>query len=402
MMTKGILKETEALRETLQTWRRQLHEIPEVGLKLPQTAEFVKEKLEGMGISYQTYPEHSGITAVLGKGEKKCIALRADMDGLYIQEENQVPYASKNKGCMHACGHDAHTAILLGAASVLKRHEDKIPGKIKLIFQPAEEMPPGGALPMCQDGVLENPHVDAILGIHMTRMIPGASNGSFVLKTGSFMGADDVIKLTIRGKGGHASEPNSCIDTILAACNCVTALQQIVSRNVDPNQAAVITITDFHAGSGTDNVIPEEAKLIGTVRSSDEKTRQEVLGRIRKVIQGTAEAAGAKYELELIADYPVLVNDKKMTDMVRKSIKELYGNGQIVEESKCSMGGDDFAFFSREVPGCYFTLVADKAASDGIVYQAHHPRFDIDDTVLDRGAAVLIDTALEFLKEEPS
>lgn len=384
----------------MQIWRRQLHEIPEVGLYLPRTAEFVKEKLGNMGIPFQTYPGHSGITAVLGNGQGKCIALRADMDALYIQEENEVPYASKNDGCMHACGHDAHTAILLGVADVLKKYETEIPGKIKLIFQPAEEMPPGGALPMCRDGVLEDPHVDAVLGLHMTRLIPGAANGNFVLKTGSFMGADDVIKLTVRGKGGHASEPDKCIDTILAACSCVTALQQIVSRNVDPNQAAVITITDFHAGTGTDNVIPEEAKIMGTVRSSDEGTRKEVLRRIRDVIKGTVEAAGAEYELELTADYPVLVNDKKITDMVRNSIRELYGSGEIVEESCCSMGGDDFAFFSREVPGCYFTLVADKAASDGIVYQEHHPRFDIDDTVLDRGAAVFLKTAFAFLEEE--
>lgn len=383
----------------MQIWRRQLHEIPEVGLYLPRTAEFVKDKLMSMGIHYQTYPGHSGITAVLGNRQGKCIALRADMDALYIREENEVPYASKHNGCMHACGHDAHTAILLGTAAILKKYEAEIPGKIKLIFQPAEEMPPGGALLMCRDGVLENPHVDAVLGLHMTRLIPGAPNGKFVLKTGSFMGADDVIKLTVRGKGGHASEPDSCIDTILAACSCVVSLQQIVSRNVNPNQAAVLTITDFHAGTGTDNVIPEEAKITGTVRSSDEGTRKKVLHRIQEVIKGTAEAAGAEYDLELVADYPVLMNDKKITDMVRDSIRELYGGGEIVEENCCSMGGDDFAFFSREVPGCYFTLVADKAASDGIVYQAHHPKFDIDDTVLDRGAAVFIKAALAFLKE---
>lgn len=395
-----VQKETAAIRQKMQNWRRQLHEIPEVGLHLPKTKAFVKEKLDHMGILYEEYPGHSGLTAVLGKKEGRCIALRADMDALPIQEENQVPYASKHPGCMHACGHDAHTAILLGTAEILKKNENAISGQIKLIFQPAEETPPGGALLMCRDGVLENPHVDAVLGVHMTRMIPGSQNGDVVLKNGSYMGADDVIQLTIRGKGGHASEPESCVDTIFAACSCIVALQQIVSRNINPNHAAVITITDFHAGSGTDNVIPEEAKIIGTVRTSNEETRKIILKRIREVIKGTMEAAGADFDLKLIPDYPVLVNDKKMTDLVRKSVRELYGEHHVVEETTCSMGGDDFAFFSREVPGCYFTLAADKAASDGIIYQAHHPKFDIDDSILDRGVAIFMKTALAYLENE--
>lgn len=394
-----IEKEAEEMREVLQKWRRQLHEIPECGLDLPKTAEFVTFHLEQMGVAYQTFPEHSGIVAVLGKEGGKCIALRADMDALLIQEDNPVSYASKHKGCMHACGHDAHTAMLLGAAAILKKHEEEIPGRIKLIFQPAEEMPPGGAVVMCEDGVLENPKVDAVLGLHMNRMVDGAKNGDFVLKDGSFMAADDVIKLKIYGKGGHASEPQNCVDAILTACNCVAALQQIVSRSVNPNQAAVISITDFHAGTGTDNVMPEEVSIMGTIRNSDENTRQLVRKRFQEVIEGITKAMGAEYELELIPDYPVLSNDEKMTELVREAIRSLYGAGNIIEQSVCSMGGDDFAFFSREVPGCYFTLVADKPASDGKVYPAHHPRFDIDDSVLDRGTAVFVKSALAFLEE---
>lgn len=399
-MDGNIYNEIEALRPLLQQWRRELHQIPECGLHLPMTREFVTGHLDDMGIAYETFEGHSGVVAVIGAGTGKTIAIRADMDALPIQEENEVPYMSKNEGKMHACGHDAHTAILLGTARILKKYENEINGRIKLIFQPAEELPPGGAIVMRDEGVLDNPKVDAILGIHMNRLVDGAQNGNFVLKTGSFMGADDVIKLKIIGKGGHASEPDRCVDPIVVACNCVVGLQQIVSRSVNPNHAAVISITDFHAGTGTDNVIPEEVRILGTIRNSNEETRENIRRRFNEVIDGITKAMGASYELELIPDYPVLSNDEKITDMVRHSIKELYGEQEIVEEPACSMGGDDFAFFTQVVPGCYFTLMADKPAQDGVVYPAHHPKFDIDDTVLDRGVAVFVRTALALLEQE--
>lgn len=398
-MDFNIVKEAEEIRSCLQQWRRELHKIPECGLMLPKTRDFVTSHLDEMGVAYETFESHSGVVAVLGQAKGGTIALRADMDALLIQEENPVPYASCHEGKMHACGHDAHTAILLGVAVILKKYEEQIPGRVKLIFQPAEEMPPGGAIVMREEGVLKNPDVDAILGIHMNRLEPGSKNGDFILKPGSFMAADDVIKLKIKGKGGHASEPDYCIDPILTACQCVVALQQIVSRNVNPNHAAVVSITDFHAGTGTDNVIPETVSIMGTIRNSNEETRELVRRQFKQIVEGITLAAGAEYELELIPDYPVLYNDEKLTDMVKNSIAELYGADAIIEKRECSMGGDDFAFFSQKVPGCYFTLEADKAAADGVVYPAHHPKFDIDDSHLERGVTVFVKTALSFLEE---
>lgn len=399
-MEESIMKEIEKMNPILQNWRRELHKIAECGLFLPETRDFVIKNLQKLGINYQTFKNHSGVVAILGNGNGKTIGLRADMDALLIEEETHVEYTSIHKGCMHACGHDAHTSILLGVASILKKYESDIQGYVKLIFQPAEETPPGGAKLMIEDGVLENPKVDAILGIHMNRLVEGTKKGDFVIKAGSIMGADDVIKLKIIGKGGHASEPQNIIDPILVAANCIVSLQQIISRNINPNDASVISITDFHAGTGTDNVIPEQVNIIGTIRNSDEKTRQTVLKRFKEVIGGITKAMGAEYELELIPDYPVLSNEGQLTEMVKDSVKELYGTDSIVEQSFCSMGGDDFAFFSQRVPGCYFTLVADKAAEDGIIYPAHHSKFDIEDNLLDKGVAVFIKTLFKYLNNK--
>lgn len=397
MNTDTIKELAAAMQETLIDWRRELHKIPECGLDLPKTAEFVKQRLSEMGIEYTTYSNHSGITAVIGSSGK-VIGIRADMDALYIDEQNSLEYKSRHDGCMHACGHDAHTAMLLGAAKIFKEHEAELKGRVKLIFQPAEEIPPGGAKVMVEDGVLKNPDVDAVISIHMTRMTKGAHNGQFVYKYGGFMAADDVIKLKITGNGGHASEPENCDDTILAACYCVTALQQVVSRCVSPNKSAVVSITDFHGGTGTDNVLPGEVNIIGTIRNTDRKTRETVLKRVRTVVENTAAAMGVSCDLQLIPDYPVLHNDKEITKLVENSIIQLYGEKEVLVLDESSMGGDDFAFFSNEVPGCYFTLEANNPSDDGNLYPAHHPRFDIDDSVLYKGTAAFIQTAVNFFE----
>lgn len=393
-----IKKEAEALSPSIISWRRELHQIPECGYQLPETAAYVRAQLDAMGIPYETYPDHSGITAVIGKKEGKVIAIRADMDALPIQEATELPYASARPGKMHACGHDCHTAIALGTAKLLKKHEEELPGKVKLIFQPAEEVPPGGATLMKQQGVLENPHVDAVLGIHVI----GKDNpalGSFLIRSGGYMAGDDVIHLTIYGKGGHAAYPHECIDPIVVSSALIMNLQTLISRNTNSTKSSVISITDIRGETGTDNILPHEVKMIGTIRNDDKKTREMILQRFREIVDGTAKAYGAAYDLELIPDYPVLENDPSLTQIAIKSMEKLYGKDSVIYENFCYMGGDDFAFLLEDIPGCYFILDTSQPAKDNKIYPLHNPQFLADDSVLHKGTAAFVQIVFDYLSE---
>lgn len=393
-----VLNEAKEISSEIIAWRRELHKIPEIGLILPQTAAFVKARLDEMGISYQTYEQHSGIVALIGKKTGKTIALRADMDGLRINEEADFAYRSQNNN-MHACGHDAHTAILLGTANLLKRHEAELNGQVKLLFQPAEEGP-GGALPMIEDGVLENPKVDAILALHVDRKVHNVpcKNGDVFVKYGNSSAADDQVDITIFGKSGHGSEPHRCIDPITISSLVVTAIQHIISREISPFTPCVITFGTMTGGYGAENIIPNKVELHGTIRNQDLATRDFVFQRIEEVAKYISKAMRADCEVTFLNGYPSTKNDKDMVDSFLASAHKLFPDEEIHISTEESMGGEDAGFFYQRVPGCFFRLHSQAPFADGEVYPAHSSRFVLDDSVLYRGAALFLQSVMDQLK----
>lgn len=378
-------------------WRRDLHQIPEVGLHLPQTAEYVKKNLDDMGIKYKTFEGHSGIVALVGKcDEGKTIALRADMDALEIKEEADVSFKSKNDR-MHACGHDAHTAVLLGAAKLLKDSESELKGCVKLIFQPAEEGP-GGARLMVQEGVLENPYVDAIMAMHILNFDDSVKVGSVAVRYNTMFASDDQIFLKIKGKGGHAASPNECVDPIVVAAQVVIALQNIVSREVKPSSPTVVTIASMTAGRSTVNTIPDSIEILGTIRTQDFDTREFVLKRIEEIVAGITSAFRSDYEIKFFDSYPPLINSKEMVDQLLDSVGKIIPKTEIKIMEESHMAGEDASFFFEKVPGVYFILNTTKP-HEGKVYPLHNARFQLDDSVLYKGVAVFTQVAVDYLKK---
>lgn len=396
-MKLDVSKEAGTLSGEITEWRRELHRIPETGLILPQTFQYVKKCLGSMGIAYRTYEGHSGITADIGLGRGKVVAIRADMDGLPIREETGLEYASVN-GNMHACGHDAHTAILLGTAKLLKAHEDRIPGTVRLIFQPGEEFP-GGAEPMVEDGVLENPHVDYILALHVSNKDDSYKNGEVVVSYGNTSASDEQLYLTIKGKGGHGASPDRCIDPIAIATLVINNLQYIISREISPFNSSVITIATLKAGYGANNIIPDTAEIIGTVRNVDLESRNYVITRIREIVNHTVKAMRGDYELEFKYPYPPLVNSREVVERFLGVADRVLGEGHYHIMPRPEMGGEDAAFFFQKAPGCYFYLQCPaKCPADGNVYGVHNSRFCLDESVLHLGAALFVETALELME----
>lgn len=390
------LQEALSHQEQTAQWRRALHQIPETGLVLPKTSAFVREKLDSWGISYQTYERHSGIVAVLGKAGGKVVALRADMDALKMEEEGNLPFKSQHPGCMHACGHDCHTAILLTVAKLLKQREHELSGQVKLLFQPAEEGP-GGAQPMVEDGVLEQPQVDAIFALHMD-VNPELPVGALSLKSDTMFAADDQLNLSIIGQGGHGSQPHLCVDPIVVTSMVVSAMQTIVSREVDPHVPAVITFGSIHGGTA-ENIIPNQVDLMATIRNGDLQTREYVLRRIGEVVDGITKATRATYRMRYRDSYPPLINDEQMVHHFVDSAKKIVPETDICWMEHCFMGGDDAAYFFEQVPGCYFMLNAPLAFDDGRCYPAHNTRFRVDDSILYRGTALLLQTVTDYLQK---
>ena len=391
------LDEAKEISSEIIAWRRELHKIPEIGLVLPQTAAFVKARLDEMGISYTTFERHSGIVALIGEKAGKTIALRADMDGLRINEESDFEYRSQNS-YMHACGHDAHTAILLGTAKLLKQHEAELNGQVKLLFQPAEEGP-GGALPMIEDGVLENPKVDAILALHMDRKSHATpcKNGDVLVKYGNSSAADDQVDITIIGKSGHGSQPDQCVDPIVISTLVVTAIQYIISREISPFAPCVITFGTMTGGDGAENIIPNTVVLHGTIRNQDLGTRDFVFKRIEEVVKYITKAMRADYKVTFLNGYPPTKNDQAMVDSVLTSAHKILPAEDIHISAEESMGGEDAGFFYQKVPGCFFRLYSAAPFSDGEIYPAHSSRFVLDDSVLYRGTALFLQNVLDHL-----
>ncbi len=391
-----LYQEARGMQEQLVEWYRSLHQIPETGLVLPQTAAFVKNVLTQFGLSYEEYPGHSGITVRIGgkKSGGKTVALRADMDALEIREDTGLPYASQN-GKMHACGHDSHAAMLLGAAKLLKAHEDELEGTVKLIFQPAEEGP-GGAEPMVRDGVVDD--VDGIFAMHIGNLLGGSGERTVDVTWSETTAADDQVIIQITGLGGHGSIPHKCVDPVVVAAQIINNLQYIVSRETDPFDSVVITIASVEAGRGTFNVIPETATLKGTIRNAAPRTRDFVLDRIRQVAEDTARMMRASCTVEFVDGYPALVNDRRMVESFLKTAGKCLKEEEINVLPHGVTGGEDAAFFFQKCPGCYFVLVSSAPCPlDGKEYGAHHPRFCLDESVFWKGSGLMAQCAADWL-----
>ncbi|MDB9456461.1 M20 family metallopeptidase [Dolichospermum circinale] len=390
---KNVRLEIRALQPQLVEWRRQIHQKPELGFQEKITAEFISQKLQNWGIEHQVGIAQTGIVAII-KGEKstpgKVLAIRADMDALPIQELNEVPYCSQRDGIMHACGHDGHTAIALGTAYYLHQHRQELNGTVKIIFQPAEEGP-GGAKPMIAAGVLNNPDVDAIIGLHLWNNLPLGTVG---VRPGALMAAVELFRCTIFGKGGHGAIPHQTVDSLVVAAQIVSALQTIVSRNINPLDSAVVTVGELHAGTAV-NVIADTAKMGGTVRYFNPDLAGFFKERIEKIIAGICQSHGANYDLDYIHLYPPVINDAEIAALVRSVAQEVI-EIPIGVFSECqTMGGEDMSFFLQEVPGCYFFLGSANAEKK-LDYPHHHPRFDFDETALPMGVEMFVRCVEKF------
>ncbi|WP_421655747.1 M20 metallopeptidase family protein [Leptothermofonsia sp. ETS-13] len=391
--TSRIRKDIQELQPQIVKWRRHLHQKPELGFREQLTAAFVSQKLQEWGIEHQTAIAQTGIVAVIqGRQPGPVLAIRADMDALPIQEENEVPYRSQHDGVMHACGHDGHTAIALGTARYLSQHRDSFAGTVKLIFQPAEEGP-GGANPMIEAGVLANPDVDAIIGLHLWNFLPLGTVG---VRSGPLMAAVDLFNCTIFGKGGHGAIPQHSVDSIVVGAQVVNALQAIVARNVDPIESAVVTVGKFHAGTAH-NVIAASAQLSGTVRYFNPGFEGFFQERMEQIISGICQAHGAHYELEYRSLYPPVINNEKIAELIRSVTATVVETPAGIVPQCQTMGGEDMAFFLQKVPGCYFFL-GSANLSRGLVYPHHHPRFDFDETALGMGVEIFARCVEKFCR----
>lgn len=382
-----IREKSEAIFEKVIAYREHMHMHPELSYQEFKTMEYVSSILTKLGIEHETGIGTTGIVGIIRADhhttEMKCIGLRADLDALPIHEENDIACKSKNDGIMHACGHDVHTAILLGAAEIIHELRNELPAPVKLIFQPGEEKNPGGATLMLKDGVLENPPVSGMVALHV---FPDMEVGKVGFKDGIYMASCDEIHLTINGKGGHGATPNQCIDPIMIGANIVTQLQQIVSRKCDPKIPCVLSFGHFEA-LGATNIIPSKAHLKGTFRTMNEDWRAEALELIEKQIKLIAESSGATVELEISKGYPYLENDPGVTGKIREKAISFLGQ-DLVEELPIRLTSEDFAFYSHEVPVCFFRLGVRNEA-EGITYSVHHPRFNIDNQALKIGTQLM-------------
>lgn len=387
-----IRPEIRILQSNLVDWRRRLHQKPELGFKEQITAEFIQHKLQEWNIPHQTGIAQTGIVATIASNRPgKVLAIRADMDALPIQEANEVSYRSQHEGKMHACGHDGHTAIALGTAYYLNQHKTDWQGTVKIIYQPAEEGP-GGAKPMIEAGVLRNPDVDAIIGLHLWNNLPLGTVG---VRPGALMAAVECFRASILGKGGHGAMPDQTVDSIVVASQIVNALQTIVARNVKPLDAAVVTVGEFHAGTAL-NVIANTAEMSGTIRYFNPELESLMRDRLEAIISGICQMHGADYKLDHWQLYPPTINDQAIAELVRSVAVEVVETPVGVVPECQTMGGEDMSFFLNEIPGCYFFLGSANPAK-GLAYPHHHPRFDFDETALGMGVEMFVRCVEKFL-----
>ena len=384
----------ESVRVDVIGWRRHLHRHPERSFHEERTAQFVEDTLASFGGLEITRPTPTSVLARLtGARSGPVLAIRADIDALPIEERNTHDFVSTHPGVMHACGHDGHTAMLLGAARVLASQRDALAGEVRFIFQHAEELHPGGAEELVRAGVMDG--VDMVIGAHLWTPL---AVGKVGVKAGALMAAPDTVRITITGSGGHAALPHQTVDSVAVAAQVIVNLQHIVARNVDPLQPSVVSITRI-AGGTTYNVIPGEVEMEGTVRTFDETLRTQMPQLIERIVAGISAAHGARYTLSYERGYRPVVNDARATELLRRAVVHALGE-EFLTEAIPTMGGEDFSAYQQRAPGAFFFIGA-RCEERGIVQPHHHDCFDIDERALDHGTRIFVAAALDFLGTGP-
>lgn len=388
-----IRNKAEEYFTDVQNIRHHIHSNPELSFEEHNTAAFISSKLAAWGVPHTTGIAGTGVVALIeGKNPgKRCIALRADMDALPIQEANNTSYRSKNDGVMHACGHDVHSSCLLGAARILNELKDNFEGTIKLIFQPGEEKHPGGASLMIEAGVLENPKPQSILALHVYPHLPSGTAG---FRAGQYMASADEIYITIEGKGGHAALPHQTVDPIAIAAQVITGLQQVVSRKSNPLLPSVLTFGKIAGGFAT-NVIPDTVEILGTLRTMDEKWRHEAHKWIRDIVEQTCSAYGAKAIVDIPKGYPSLYNDPVLTTEAEEWARHYLG-GENIHTLDMRMAGEDFSFYTHHIPGCFFRIGTNRN-NEEFTAPVHNAKFDIDENALKTGVGLMTWCAIKAL-----
>ncbi|SHN80753.1 M20 metallopeptidase family protein [Desulfitobacterium chlororespirans] len=390
-MLEKVMKAAHAIEEALITIRRDIHKQPELALQEYKTAKYIADRLRALGCEVTENIGSTGVVGLLrGRESGKTLAIRADMDALPIEEETEHGFCSATPGVMHACGHDAHTAVVLGAAEILSGLKDSFAGNIKLIFQPSEESPSGGADQMIEEGVLENPHVDAALGLHVT---PELSAGQMGYKDGPFFASVAYFTIEIMGKGGHGALPQHSVNPILVAAECIQALQTIPSAQIDPMEPFVLSIGSIHGGQKS-NIIPEKVTIEGTVRCFGDELMSRTGQIMENLLRSITSAYRAAYRLDFRSEVKTLINDQGMIGLLKEAGEEILGKGNTLAVQPVLLG-DDFASFSQLVPSAYIYLGAGFPGQPNP--PLHHPKFDLDEGALPIGAALLSYTALKFL-----
>lgn len=390
MTEKEILEQAKGIFPKLQKLRRKIHSNPELSFVEFETCKFIQNELSELGIESKVIG-NTGVVATIGKGNQ-CVGLRADIDALPIKEETGLEFASLNEGVMHACGHDMHTTMLIGAAEILKKNEDSLGGIVKLIFQPGEEKLPGGASILIEEGVLENPKVDAIFGQHI---YPGESEGTISLNSGPVMGAPDELYFTIKGTSTHAAQPHLGHDPIVAASQLIVHFQTLMTKYKDPIEAGVLSITTIKGGNST-NIIPDDVKLMGTLRSFNEQWRTEMHRLIEVNSKAVCELYGCEIEIEIKKGYPPVVNDEKITELTINNAINLVGedNTKVFEPK---MWGEDFAFYGKNIPATFW-FVGVRPKNLKTMPALHNSKLSPSENAMPIGTAMLVTAAINYLK----
>jgi amidohydrolase len=380
----------EDIREEVVGWRRHLHRNPEISFQEEKTSQFVYETLESFGNLELSRPTKTSVVArLVGDQPGRTLALRADIDALPIQEENEFDFASQNPGAMHACGHDGHTAMLLGTAKLLSGMRDRIEGEVRFLFQHAEELSPGGAEEMAEAGAMDG--VDAVIGAHLWSKL---QVGKIGVVYGPMMAAPDTFEITIKGRGGHAAMPHQVVDSIAVGAQVVTNLQHVASREIDPLDNVVVSVSKFTGGT-THNIIPDSVEMVGTVRTLAPEVRGRVPEVMERVVKGVTEAHGASYEFRYHLGYRPVINDEEVTSAIEETVREVFGEDAL-EIMRPNMGGEDFSALQQWAPGTFF-LVGAGNEEKGIVHPHHHPRFTIDEDALGYGVRMFLGATFKLL-----
>lgn len=388
-----ISKDVLSLEKEIITLRRHFHRYPEIGLKEIKTARFIADYLKDLGIEVEENVAGTGVVGIIrGKKPGKTALYRADMDALEVEEENTFEYKSRHKGLAHMCGHDAHMAIALGLTRLFSSKRDTLPGNIKFVFQPSEEIVPGGAKAMIAKGVLQNPRVDAAFGLHVWQHLPV---GKVVIKPGPLFASIDVITLKVKGLGGHGAAPHYTVDPVLITAHIITSLEALITREINPTHSAVLTFGQVHAGTAA-NIIPKDSLIQGTFRCYNPDIRKLAVKRIKEMSRGIAAAFGGSCEVEIFHGQPQVYNNPEITSIVRRVAEKVLPKKNIVDDYT-TMGAEDVACFLNRVPGCFF-LLGTANVEKGITGAHHSPQFDIDEKALPIGVEIVKRAILYFLE----